>query len=203
MCARSKRCGHIAFVIACSCSCEDPRTRLSFSAWFFLPMKNSAWPPRRQGRTLSPTQKELHMTSTPCQNAALDRIIALWAAKIALLFRTIVENIVTIAALVRTSLHQLASCCRKAGQRLPILRAGLFCMMPKLEAVRRDASCWAAGWASCGLRRARSKTISNGGERGSRQPRNRSRRLLVRAAAQSGEHHRRNVAGLEPARRGQ
>jgi len=37
------------------------------------------------------------MTSTPCQSAALDRIIAPWAGKIAAFFATIVETILMIA----------------------------------------------------------------------------------------------------------
>jgi hypothetical protein len=89
------------------------------------------------------------MTSTPCQSAALGRIIAPWAATIAEFFGIIVEIILANAENVRTTLHELGACCRKA-RRLLALR--LSCpMMAKL----------APGWratkrASCCLRRARS-----------------------------------------------
>ena len=58
------------------------------------------------------------MTSTLCQSAALDRIIALWTATIAMFLLTIVETILTIAEIVRTALHESVACCRKAGQQL-------------------------------------------------------------------------------------
>jgi hypothetical protein len=48
------------------------------------------------------------MTSTLCQSAALDRIVAPWAAKIATFFATIVETILAI-------LHELGACCREAS----------------------------------------------------------------------------------------
>jgi hypothetical protein len=77
------------------------------------------------------------MTRTPCQSAALDRILAVRAARIALCFRTVVKIILMIAAIVRATLQEPGTCCRKAGQRLLALRAGPFCtMMLKLTTLR-------------------------------------------------------------------
>lgn len=62
------------------------------------------------------------MTSTPCQGAALDRIVALCAAMIAAFFAITVETILTIAKNVRDILQELGACCRKAGRRLLVPR---------------------------------------------------------------------------------
>jgi len=72
------------------------------------------------------------MTSTPCQSAALDRIIALWTAMVVAFFGAIVETIATIADNVCNTLHELGACCRKAGRRLA-LRPRLSRPMSKLE----------------------------------------------------------------------
>jgi len=78
------------------------------------------------------------MTSTPCRSVALGRIIAPWAVKIAEFFGTIVKIILTIVENVRNSLHELGTCCRKAGRRLMALRPGLSRpMMPKLKTMGR------------------------------------------------------------------
>ena len=87
--------------------------------------ERSEWPPRRQGPALSLPKRNRHMTGTPCQSAALDRIIAPWAAEIALFFGTIVKTILTIAEIVPTILHVLGTFCRRAAQQLLALWTGL------------------------------------------------------------------------------
>ena len=62
------------------------------------------------------------MTSTPCHSAALDRIIAPWAAKIAEFFAAIVEIILTIAKNVRTTLHELCTLSAMSLFRTPSRR---------------------------------------------------------------------------------
>jgi hypothetical protein len=89
------------------------------------------------------------MTSMPCQSAALGRIIAPWAATIAEFFGIIVEIILANAENVRTILHELGACCRKAAPRAAVGAA--YPMMAKLAPGWR-----ATGRASCCLRRARS-----------------------------------------------
>jgi hypothetical protein len=81
------------------------------------------------------------MTSTPCGSAALDCIIAPWAAKIAAFWRAIVEIILTIAENICNTLQELGFCCRKAGRRPPALRPGLsHPMMSKLGFLPPSAS---------------------------------------------------------------
>jgi|GEM_PF-4718894 len=65
------------------------------------------------------------MTSTPCRSAAVDCIIAPWAAKVAAFLGAIVETILTIAGYIGTTLQELGACRRKARRRLPALRPGL------------------------------------------------------------------------------
>jgi hypothetical protein len=80
------------------------------------------------------------MTRTPCQSAALDRIIALWAANVAEFFGAIAKTILTIAEIVRSILHEIGACCRKPGQRLPALRPRLsWPIMPQLETMGQHA----------------------------------------------------------------
>lgn len=55
------------------------------------------------------------MASTPCRSAALDGIIAPWAAKIVAFWGAIVETILTIAENIRNPLPELGACCRKAA----------------------------------------------------------------------------------------
>jgi hypothetical protein len=81
------------------------------------------------------------MTSTSCRSAALDCIIAPWAAKIAAFLAAIVETILAIAANNRNILQGLGFCCRKAGRRCPALRPGLSRpMMSKLAFLPPSAS---------------------------------------------------------------
>jgi|GEM_PF-2046666 len=89
----------------------------------------------------APPRRNRHVTSTPCQSAAFDRIVASWAAKIAGLFAVIVGTILTIAENVRDALHKLNARCRTAGRRLLALRPGLSRpMMPKLGFLPPSAS---------------------------------------------------------------
>jgi len=59
------------------------------------------------------------MTSTLRQSAALDRIIALWVVETALFFRSIVEVMLTIAAIVGISVHQIGARRGEPWQPLP------------------------------------------------------------------------------------
>jgi hypothetical protein len=55
-------------------------------------------------------------------------------------FGTIAKTILTIAEIVRTTLHGIGACCRKPGQRLPVLRPRLsWPIMPQLETMGRHA----------------------------------------------------------------
>lgn len=127
------------------------------------------------------------MTSTLCQSAALERIFAPWTAKIAVFLHTIVKTILTIAEIVRTTLREFGTCCRKAGQRLLALRPGLsWPMMPKLKTMGRHARLLRhrTGFAS-----ALHADIGAAPAEDHRQLQGRSRRLLVRADTRSLASH--------------
>ncbi len=58
------------------------------------------------------------MTSMLCLSAALDRVVAPWAAKIAVFFAIIVEILVAIAESIHDTVQELRACYRRPGRRL-------------------------------------------------------------------------------------
>jgi hypothetical protein len=76
------------------------------------------------------------MTSTPCQSAALDRIISSWMVKIVAFFAIVIETILTIAVIVRIPLRELG-----AWLSSPMMPKGPRAGMPGGRATGRSPCC--------------------------------------------------------------